>query len=58
MEALQGSGSLKTRSAESTEQKVRRMFRRHGLTTADAEFWLGMLRQIVWRMEIGKDFKG
>jgi TrmH family RNA methyltransferase len=58
MEALQGSGSLKTRSAESTERKVRRMFRRHGLTTADAEFWLGMLRQIVWRMEIGKDSKG
>ena len=57
MEALRASGSLQTRSAALTEQKVRRMLKRHELTTADAEFWLGMLRQIVWRIEIGKDFK-
>jgi TrmH family RNA methyltransferase len=57
MEALRASGSLQTRSSALTEQKVRRMLKRHGLTAADAEFWLGMLRQIVWRMEIGKDFK-
>jgi tRNA/rRNA methyltransferase len=58
MEAVRASGSLQTRSAESTEQKVRRMLRRHKLTAGDAEFWLRMLRQIVWRIEIGKDFKG
>jgi TrmH family RNA methyltransferase len=57
MEALRASGSLQTRSASLTEQKVRRMLRRHELTSGDAEFWLGMLRQIVWRMEIGADFK-
>jgi tRNA/rRNA methyltransferase len=57
MDALRASGSLQTRSAALTEQKVRRMLRRHGLTAGDAEFWLGMLRQIVWRMEIGGDCK-
>jgi TrmH family RNA methyltransferase len=57
MEALRASGSLQTRSSALTEQKVRRMLKRHELTTADAEFWLGMLRQIVWRIEIGRDFK-
>jgi hypothetical protein len=27
------------------------MLRRHKLTAADAEFWLGMLRSILWRLE-------
>ena len=57
LEALRASGSLQTRSEALTEQKVRRLIRRHQLTAADAEFWLGMLRQIIWRIEIGKDFR-
>ena len=55
MEALRVSGSLQTRSAGITEQKIRRMLRRHELTAGDAEFWLGMLRAILWKMEKGKD---
>jgi TrmH family RNA methyltransferase len=57
LEALRASGSLQTRSAALTEQKVRRLIRRHRLTAADAEFWLGMLRQIIWRIKVGKDFR-
>jgi TrmH family RNA methyltransferase len=55
MEALRASGSLQTRSAAITEQKVRRMLHRHELTAGDAELWLGMLRAMLWKMEEGKE---
>lgn len=54
LDALRASGSLQSRSAAITEQKLRRMLRRHKLTTADAEFWLGMLRSILWKLEHAK----
>jgi TrmH family RNA methyltransferase len=50
LEALHASGSLKSRSAPRTEEKLRRLMRRHNLTADDAKFWLGMFRQIVWKM--------
>lgn len=53
LDALRVSGSLETRSAAVTEQKLRRMLRRHKLTAGDAEFWLGMLRSIVWKLQTG-----
>jgi TrmH family RNA methyltransferase len=51
LEALRVSGSLQSRSAGLTQEKLRRMLRRHKLTAADAEFWLGMLRSILWKLE-------
>jgi TrmH family RNA methyltransferase len=51
LEAVRESGSLRTRSAGMTAQKIRRMLRRHNLSAADAEFWLGMLRAITWKMK-------
>jgi TrmH family RNA methyltransferase len=51
LEALRVSGSLQSRSIGVTQEKLRRMLRRHKLTAADAEFWLGMLRSILWRLE-------
>jgi tRNA C32,U32 (ribose-2'-O)-methylase TrmJ len=56
LEALRLSGYIPAaaepgRSALADE-KVRRMVRRLSLSTADAEGWLGMLRQIIWK--IGK----
>ena len=50
LEALDASGSLKSRSAARTEEKLRRLMRRHHLTAEDAKFWLGMFSQIVWKL--------
>jgi TrmH family RNA methyltransferase len=50
LDALHASGSLKARSATATEEKLRRLMRRHHLTAEDAKFWLGMFRQIVWKL--------
>jgi len=54
LEALRLSGSLQSRSIGVTQEKLRRMLRRHKLTAADAEFWLGMLRSILWKLEHDK----
>ena len=51
---LRTSGYMKTHSAASIEQKVRRLVRRLQLQAADAEVWLGMLRQILWKVRSGK----
>jgi len=54
LEALRLSGYIQAatepgRSALADE-KIRRIVRRLNLSTADAEAWLGMLRQMVWKM--------
>ncbi|MFY9562073.1 MAG: TrmJ/YjtD family RNA methyltransferase [Terriglobales bacterium] len=49
-QALRESGYVKPRAAEATEDKVRRMVRRLQLEARDAELWLGMLRQIAWKL--------
>jgi tRNA/rRNA methyltransferase len=48
------SGYMKTHSATPIEQKVRRLVRRLHLQADDAEVWLGMLRQILWKVRSGK----
>src|SRR5208337_3783937 len=53
VEALRISGSLRSRSATSTEEKVRRMIRRHNLSASDAEMWMGILREILWKLKDG-----
>jgi TrmH family RNA methyltransferase len=53
LEALDASGSLKSRSAPRTGEKLRRLMRRHNLTAEDAKFWLGMFSQIVWKLRGG-----
>jgi TrmH family RNA methyltransferase len=50
LEVLRASGYVKPRGATATEDKLRRMVRRMSLNTADAELWLGMLRQIEWKL--------
>ena len=54
LETLHASGSLRSRSAAHTGEKIRRMLRRHKLSTADSEFWLGMLREILRRLQSAK----
>ncbi|MFI5059165.1 MAG: RNA methyltransferase [Candidatus Acidiferrales bacterium] len=55
LDALHASGYLKPRSAAPTEEKVRRLVRRLNLSAGDAEVWLGMLRQILWKIRSGKE---
>ena len=53
LDALQLAGSLDSRSAVTTGQKLRRLMRRHKLTAEDAKFWLGMFGQITYRLKQG-----
>jgi TrmH family RNA methyltransferase len=54
LDALQLSGSMDSRSAVTTGQKLRRFMRRHNLTAEDAKFWLGMFGQITYKLRNGK----
>ena len=50
LDALRASGYLNPGSAASAEEKVRRLVRRLNLRAGDSEVWLGMLRQILWKL--------
>jgi tRNA/rRNA methyltransferase len=50
LDALRASGYLDPRSTAVAEEKIRRLVRRLNLPADDAEVWLGMLRQIVWKL--------
>ena len=54
LDALELSGSLDSRSAVTTGQKLRRLMRRHNLTAEDAKLWLGMFGQITYKLRQGK----
>ena len=49
-DALQVSGYVNPTTATSTEEKIRRLVRRTKVPSDDAEVWLGMLRQILWKL--------
>ena len=51
IDALRASGYLGERSIAAKEEKVRRMVRRMELSSSDTEVWLGMLRQMLWKMK-------
>lgn len=48
---LDRSGYVHARVEGSTGMKIRRLIRRMNLNAHDAEVWLGMLRQILWKLE-------
>lgn len=52
IDALRASGYLEPRSVAAKEEKIRRMVRRLELSSTDAELWLGMLRQMLWKMKL------
>lgn len=54
-EALQISGYVSATVAESAELKVRRLVRRFNLSEEDGEVLLGMLRQLLWKLNSGKE---
>jgi TrmH family RNA methyltransferase len=53
LDALQRSGYVNPLTAASTEEKVRRTVRRMDLAARDAPVLMGMLRQILWKLENG-----
>jgi TrmH family RNA methyltransferase len=53
LEALRASGYVNPRAESLTEDKVRRLVRRLNLQAGDAELWLGMLRQMLWKIHGG-----
>ncbi len=54
LEALQASEYPKLNSSDTFQSAVRRMVYRLRLHSGDAEFFLGMLRQIVWKLQQDK----
>lgn len=51
LEVLRKSGYVNPITAASTEEKARRMIRRFEVTHRDAPALLGMLRQILWKID-------
>lgn len=51
LEILSRSGYVRERTSQSAELKTRRLIRRLGLPASDAETWLGILRQILWKVK-------
>jgi TrmH family RNA methyltransferase len=49
-EILGASGYVKPRAAAATEENLRRMIRRMKLNADDTDMWLGMLRQMAWKL--------
>jgi tRNA/rRNA methyltransferase len=50
LEALQTSGFLDRRRVSDADERIRRLVRRLRLAERDAVIWLGMLRQMLWKM--------
>lgn len=50
LEILRASGYLKPGAEATTEEKLRRMLHRLNLSADDAEVWMGMLRQVLWKL--------
>ncbi len=50
LQILEQSGYVNERTASSTAMKVRRLVRRLSLPQNDIETWLGILRQINWKV--------
>jgi tRNA/rRNA methyltransferase len=50
LEALQTSGFLDRRRVSDADGRIRRLVRRLRLPQRDAVIWLGMLRQMLWKM--------
>jgi tRNA/rRNA methyltransferase len=50
-EVLAQSGYVHARVQGSTRMKLRRLIRRMDLNSHDADVWLGILRQILWKLQ-------
>lgn len=57
LDALHASGFLEMRRVADAEERIRRLVRRLNLPARDAVIWLGIMRQILWKMRSGQDAK-
>jgi len=57
-DALNASGYVRPRTAASTHEKVRRLVGRLHMQASDANIWLGILGQIVWKLRSGGSSAG
>jgi TrmH family RNA methyltransferase len=57
LDALHASGFLDRRRVSDSDERIRRMVRRLRLPQRDAIIWMGMLRQILWKMNQGESEK-
>jgi TrmH family RNA methyltransferase len=55
LEALRASGFLGRRRVADADERIRRLVRRLNLPARDAVIWLGVLRQMLWKMNSGKE---
>ncbi len=54
LEAMRASSYLERRPIADVEERIRRLVRRLNLPVRDGVAWLGILRQIVWKLRSGK----
>jgi len=54
LDTLQASGFLDRRRVKDSDERIRRVVRRLKLPTRDTDVWLGMLRQILWKLRSEK----
>lgn len=54
VETLQRAGYIHPRTAGSSELKIRRLVRRLGVPAGDGETWLGIFRQVLWKLKQGE----
>lgn len=57
LEALRDSGYLDRRPVNDSEDRIRRLVRRLHLAAEDTDAWLGMLRQMVWKLRSEKSLR-
>jgi TrmH family RNA methyltransferase len=55
LEGLHVSGYLTLRRVSDAEERIRRLVRRLHLPARDSIIWLGILRQMLWKMRSGSD---
>src|SRR5579864_6088854 len=58
LEAMRSSGYLDRRPIADVEDRMRRLVHRLNLPARDAVVWLGILRQIVWKLQPAKPDQG
>ena len=51
LKTLQASGYLKPGTEGASEDNLRRMLHRLSVPAEDAQVWLGMMRQILWKLQ-------
>jgi tRNA/rRNA methyltransferase len=54
LEVLRTSGYIDLRRVADVDERIRRLVRRLKLPARDSELWLGMLRQILWKIKNGE----